>query len=72
MSVTVQNNIDSIGRALRRNVLQAESEATAVVFGMPRAAIEIGAAVEVLPLDRIARALVREFQEATALVGAGR
>ena len=31
----------------------AESEESAVVFGMPRTAIEIGAAQEVLPLDRI-------------------
>jgi len=32
----------------------AQDEATCVVFGMPRAAIELGAADEVLPLERIA------------------
>lgn len=32
----------------------AESEATAVVFGMPAAAVALGAACEVLPLDQIA------------------
>jgi two-component system chemotaxis response regulator CheB len=34
-----------------------QDEATSVVFGMPRAAIELGAADRVLPLDEIARAL---------------
>jgi two-component system chemotaxis response regulator CheB len=33
----------------------AQDEATATVFGMPRAAAEVGAAQFVLPLDRIAR-----------------
>lgn len=32
----------------------AQDQASCVVFGMPRAAIELGAAREVLPLDRIA------------------
>jgi len=32
----------------------AQDKATSVVFGMPRAAIELGAASEVLPLNRIA------------------
>jgi two-component system chemotaxis response regulator CheB len=36
----------------------AQDEATSVVFGMPRAAIEIGAVDRVLPLDEVARALV--------------
>jgi two-component system chemotaxis response regulator CheB len=35
----------------------AQDQASCVVFGMPRAAIELGAAVEVLPLDRIASAI---------------
>jgi two-component system chemotaxis response regulator CheB len=35
----------------------AQDEATSVVFGMPKEAIEIGAAQEILPLDKIARAL---------------
>jgi two-component system, chemotaxis family, protein-glutamate methylesterase/glutaminase len=36
----------------------AQDEATCVVFGMPREAIERGAAEKVLPLDRIASALL--------------
>ena len=36
----------------------AQDEATSAVFGMPRAAIELGAVDRVLPLDEIARALV--------------
>lgn len=35
----------------------AQDQASCVVFGMPRAAIELGAAGEVLPLDRIAPAI---------------
>ena len=35
----------------------AQDQASCVVFGMPRAAIEMGAAGEVLPLDRIAPAI---------------
>lgn len=35
----------------------AQDQASCVVFGMPRAAIELGAAREVLPLDRIAPAI---------------
>jgi two-component system chemotaxis response regulator CheB len=34
----------------------AQDEATCVVFGMPRAAIEAGAAERVLPLGRLAEA----------------
>jgi two-component system, chemotaxis family, protein-glutamate methylesterase/glutaminase len=36
----------------------AQDEATCVVFGMPREAVERGAAAKVLPLDRIAPALL--------------
>jgi two-component system chemotaxis response regulator CheB len=36
----------------------AQDEATSTVFGMPRAAIELGAVDRVLPLDEIGRALV--------------
>ena len=35
----------------------AQDQASCVVFGMPRAAIELGAVREVLPLDRIAAAI---------------
>ena len=37
----------------------AQDEATCTVFGMPRAAIELGAADYVLPLPRIAQAIMR-------------
>jgi len=37
----------------------AQDEATCVVYGMPRAAVELGAADRVLPLDKIPDALVR-------------
>jgi two-component system chemotaxis response regulator CheB len=43
----------------------AQDEATSVVFGMPREAIQLGAVDQVLPLERIAPAL-------EALVGVGR
>jgi two-component system, chemotaxis family, protein-glutamate methylesterase/glutaminase len=36
----------------------AQDQATSVVFGMPRAAIEAGAAVHVLPLQQIAETLI--------------
>lgn len=36
----------------------AQNEATCVVYGMPRVAVETGAAAAVLPLDRIAPALL--------------
>lgn len=39
----------------------AEAEATAVVWGMPRAAIELGAAAEVAPLPEIADLIVRRL-----------
>jgi two-component system chemotaxis response regulator CheB len=47
----------------------AQDEATSVVFGMPREAIERGAADEVLPLPRIAAAAL---QRAQAAAGRGR
>ena len=39
----------------------AQDEATSVVYGMPRAAKEVGAAVEVLPVSEIAAALVAKI-----------
>ncbi|MEI8093931.1 MAG: chemotaxis response regulator protein-glutamate methylesterase [Spirochaetales bacterium] len=46
--------------ALRKAGAQtiAQDEASSVVWGMPRAAVELGAAMDVLPLDRIAARLV--------------
>ena len=38
----------------------AQNEETCVVFGMPREAIRLGAALQVLPLPEIASALIRE------------
>jgi two-component system response regulator WspF len=37
----------------------AQDEGSSVVWGMPKAAAEIGAAEEILPLPRIAEAIVR-------------
>jgi two-component system, chemotaxis family, protein-glutamate methylesterase/glutaminase len=47
-------------RAIRDGggVTVAQDEATSAVFGMPKAAIELGAAERVLPIDDIARLLV--------------
>jgi two-component system chemotaxis response regulator CheB len=42
----------------------AQNEASCVVFGMPKVAIELGAACEVLPLDSIPRALVAALERA--------
>jgi len=39
----------------------AQDEESSVVYGMPRAAVELGAAHEVLPLDEIAPAILRQF-----------
>jgi two-component system chemotaxis response regulator CheB len=36
----------------------AQDEATCVVFGMPRAAIELGAAAQAIPLGRIPEAIL--------------
>lgn len=44
----------------------AQDEATSVVFGMPAVAIEVGAAVSVLPLPRIAEALLDSFSRRRA------
>lgn len=46
--------------AMRRAgaITVAQDQATSVVFGMPREAIEIGAAMEVLPLTGMARIIL--------------
>jgi two-component system chemotaxis response regulator CheB len=46
----------------------AQNEESCVVFGMPREAIQIGAASEILPLDHIALAINR-FARNVALGG---
>jgi len=37
----------------------AQDEATSVVYGMPKAARELGAAMDILPIDQVAPAIVR-------------
>jgi two-component system chemotaxis response regulator CheB len=44
----------------------AQDEASCVVFGMPKEAIALGAAAEVLPLDRVAEAVLRRADLGTA------
>jgi two-component system response regulator WspF len=41
----------------------AQDQATSVVWGMPRAAAEVGAAHLVLPLSEIAEAISRRIRE---------
>lgn len=41
----------------------AQDQATSVVWGMPRAAVECGAAVEVLPVQEIAAAILRRLHK---------
>jgi len=43
----------------------AQDKETSVVWGMPRAAAEIGGAVEVLPIQRIGPSIVRRLNQAT-------
>lgn len=43
----------------------AQNEETCVVYGMPREAVKLGAAVDVLPLDRIADTLLHHIQAGT-------
>ncbi|HLV68017.1 MAG TPA: chemotaxis-specific protein-glutamate methyltransferase CheB [Polyangiaceae bacterium] len=43
----------------------AQDEATSVIFGMPAEAIRLGAARQVLPIDRIAGAIVERIERAT-------
>ena len=48
----------------------AQDEATSVVFGMPKAAIEAGAAAHVVPLDRIAELILSAAAHPKQLPGA--
>ena len=43
----------------------AQDRGTSVVFGMPRAAATLGAAVEILPLDKIADSVVKHMRGST-------
>jgi len=49
----------------------AQDEASSTIFGMPRAAIQLGAAREVLPASQIAERLVSLIKEAAAQPGRG-
>jgi two-component system chemotaxis response regulator CheB len=49
-------------RAGARTLVQ--DEATSVVFGMPKEAIKLGAAEEIVPLPEMADAILRVFEEA--------
>jgi two-component system response regulator WspF len=44
----------------------AQDKATSTVYGMPKAAAKINAAVEILPLDRISEAIVRAVDESSS------
>ncbi len=44
----------------------AQDESTSVVFGMPKSAIELGAAQQTLPLDQIASALISKWKRTAA------
>jgi len=41
----------------------AQDEKSSIVYGMPKAAAEIDAAVEILPLDRIAESITKHIRE---------
>ena len=45
----------------------AQDQSTSIIYGMPKAAAKLDAAVEILPLDQIAAAIVRAVQDAPAL-----
>jgi two-component system chemotaxis response regulator CheB len=44
----------------------AQDEASSIVYGMPREAAAIGAAIRILPLDEIGPALVSSVKKGTA------
>ena len=43
----------------------AQDEATCVVYGMPRAAVELGVVDRVVPLDQMPRAILQALRERT-------
>jgi two-component system chemotaxis response regulator CheB len=43
----------------------AQDEATCVVFGMPKEAIEAGAAIEIAPLDQVSRRIINALNKAS-------
>jgi chemotaxis response regulator CheB len=47
----------------------AQDRESSVVNGMPGAAVELGAAVQVLPAERIATALITELDRKTVQAG---
>ena len=49
----------------------AQNEATCVVYGMPRAAVELGAVDRVLPLDHMPHAILHALRERAAQPGGG-
>jgi two-component system response regulator WspF len=55
--------------ALRRAgwLTLAQDEASSIIFGMPKAAVDLGAAMNVLPLDRLAPAILNRFPPPGAL-----
>ena len=50
----------------------AQDRTSSVVYGMPKAAVELGAAEEVLPIDKIPSALVHFFGAKSILSAAHR
>lgn len=61
------DGVEGMGALQRRGWLTvAQDEASSVVYGMPRAALEVGAAKQSLALNAIAPALVRHFRKRNA------
>lgn len=50
----------------------AQDEASSIVFGMPKEAIERGAAARILPLGRIANEIITSTNKGTTWMGTGR
>ncbi len=40
----------------------AQNEKTSAVYGMPKAAVELGAAIQVLPVEKIADAIIKRIK----------